>query len=497
MKLTCENISKTFGNITALKNASLSVAEGEIRALLGGNGSGKSTIAKIIGGAVSPDTGAVKIRDKVIKTKSPSNTKKHGIVITSQELGLFTNLSVEENLCICQLPVTRGLFVNKKEIKKRAFEILKSLKLEHLLDKEISELAPNQQYMVEFAKALVQQPDILIIDEITSALYREDVEVVREIIHALKAKGCTVIFISHRMSEIYSICDTVTVMKNGEIVGTYKINEKNENELLSLMTGRDIKDSDLESENNSLVYENTKTILNIKDLVLPRFDSKINIEVKKGEIIGIAGLQGHGQSEFLKTVFGLQGGIRLEIDGTEKHITSPIKAVKSGLAFVSGDREKEGVFGERSVSENLTAVNNLVLKKTRVNEMKLLKDYGVVFGSTRQQITTLSGGNQQKVVIGRWTSSMPLVLLADDPTKGIDVQARRDIHKIFRDLADAGSAVMMVSSDDEELVELTKHTHLSRIIVMYEGNIVKTLMGKDITKENIIAYSMPKGGGNK
>jgi ABC-type sugar transport system ATPase subunit len=495
MKLTCENISKTFGSIVALRNVSLSVAEGEIRALLGGNGSGKSTIAKVIGGAISPDSGTMQIHDKVCSSKSPANAKKHGIVITSQELGLFTNLSVEENLCICQIPVNGGLFVNKKELRKRAKDVLVRLNLENLLDKKISELPANQQYMAEFAKALVQQPNILIIDEITSALYREDVEVVREVVHELKSKGCIVIFISHRMSEIYSICDTVTVMKNGEIIGTYGVNEKKENELLSLMTGKNIAELVFQSENNNPVYENIQTILDIKDLTLPSYGSHINLEVKKGEIIGIAGLQGHGQSDFLKTIFGLNGTVDLKISGEQKHISSPGKAVKSGLAFVSGDREKEGVFGERSVSENLSVVTDLVLKKSKVDEAQLLKDYGVVFGSTRQQITTLSGGNQQKVVIGRWTSANPLILLADDPTKGIDVQARRDIHKIFRDMTDAGSAVIMVSSDDEELVELTKQAKISRILVMYEGNVVKQLVGNDITKENIVAYSMPKGGG--
>jgi ABC-type sugar transport system ATPase subunit len=494
MKLICENISKAFGSIVALRNVSLSVSEGEVRALLGGNGSGKSTIAKVIGGAIFPDTGTVKIEEKVCNVKSPAGAKRNGVVITSQELGLFSNLSVEENLCICQIPLSGGIFVSRKEMKKKAIEALKLMNLQHLIDSQISELPSNLQYMIEFAKALVQRPSILIIDEITSALYREDVEVVSKIIKELKSNGCSIVFISHRMSEIYSICDTVTVMKNGETVGTYLVNEKNENELLSLMTGRDIKDVELEGEKNNAVYKNTKTILNIKELSLPQFSSHINLEVKKGEIIGVAGLQGHGQSDFLRTVFGLSGIIKLEINGEDKHISSPIKAVKSGIAFVSGDREREGVFGERSVSENLSIVNKLILKKDNVDETKLLKDYGVVFGNTGQQIITLSGGNQQKVVIGRWTSARPLVLLADDPTKGIDVQARRDIHKIFRNLADSGSAVIMVSSDDEELVELTKQASLSKIIVMYEGNIVKTLIGSDITKENIVAYSMAKGG---
>jgi ABC-type sugar transport system ATPase subunit len=495
MKLACENISKTFGSIVALRNVSISVAEGEVRALLGGNGSGKSTIAKVIGGAINPDSGVVKVRNKVCNSKSPMDARRHGIVITSQELGLFTNLSVEENLCICQIPVNIGLFVDRKKLKDKAVKILKWLGLEHLMDKEVSKLPPNQQYMVEFAKALVQEPEILVIDEITSALYREDVEVVRKIVGELKMRGCSILFISHRMSEIYSICDSITVMRNGEVVGTYDNGENDENTLLSLMTGRNITGATLMCEDNRIIYENINTILNIKDLQLHKFGSHINLEVKKGEIIGIAGLQGHGQSDFLKNVFGLNETAKLEINGEEKHISSPGKAVKSGLAFVSGDREKEGVFGERSVAENLNVVSRLVLKKSKVDEMKLLKDYGVVFGSTRQQITTLSGGNQQKVVIGRWTSALPLILLADDPTKGIDVQARRDIHKIFRELADAGSAVIMVSSDDEELVELTTQTSLARIIVMYEGNIVKTLTGSDITKENIAAYSMPKGGG--
>ncbi|WHH59039.1 sugar ABC transporter ATP-binding protein [Petroclostridium sp. X23] len=492
MNLRCDGISKIYGSVIAISNADLSVKKGEVRAILGGNGSGKSTLAKILGGAVKPNAGNIEVYGRPYTVQSPSEAKKNGVVITSQELSLFMNLTVEENLCICNIPVSGSIFTDKKAIKEKALYILKKLGLEEILYKSIASLPANEQYLIEFAKALVQEPQILIIDEITSALYRKDVEVVKKIINELKEKGCSILFISHRMPEIYSICDSVTVMKNGETIGTFRIDEKDENELLSLMTGRNICSNQHKVQEIEIQEADKREIvISINDIELPQFHSKIDLELKEGDIIGIAGLQGHGQSDLVRKLFGMEGPVDLSVHGKQRHIASPYQAVKAGFAFISGNREQEGTFRERSVSENLRAVSNLVLKKEKVDELKLLKDYGVKFDTPKQQITALSGGNQQKVVIGRWTSTLPKLLLADDPTKGIDVQARRDVHQIMRQLAESGSVVIMVSSDDEELVELTQITKYSKVIVMYEGKIVRVLTGADITEENIAAASMP------
>jgi ABC-type sugar transport system ATPase subunit len=492
--LRCKELAKSYGAVQALRNITFSLKKGEVMGILGGNGSGKSTLTKILGGAVTPSAGEIELYGEVCKLLSPAKSKKKGIIITSQELSLFTNLSVEENLLLCNLPTVSSLFVNKKELKRRARAVLEKIDMVDLLDKKVSELPANQQYLIELAKALVQQPNILLIDEITSALYREEVEIVKKVVRELKQEGCSVLFISHRMPEIYSMCDSVTVIRNGETIGTFGLKEKTENELLSLMSGREISDMEMSSSLTSFhTQQKEETLLSVPSITLAKFRTEFNLDIKAGEIIGIAGLQGHGQSDLVRTLFGMMEPVSLQLEGKDYTFTKTRDAVQAGLAFVSGDREKEGVFPGRPVSENMSVVQEMVRKKNKVNEQEILQDYGVVLHTSKQPITTLSGGNQQKVVIGRWTASQPRVLLADDPTKGIDVQARRDVHRILRNLASEGSAVVMVSSDDEELVELTKPFPSSRILVMYEGRITRTLTGSEITTENIISAANPKG----
>ena len=229
MDLEVKNISKHYGAVVAIKRADISVKSGEVRAILGGNGSGKSTLAKVVSGLINHNTGEIYIDGKQIEFSSPEDAKSHHVIMTSQELSLFKNLTVEENICICNLP-RKGAFTDRKEVKERAKQILERMKLSHLMGELVMNLAPDQQYMVELAKAIVQEPKILMIDEITSALYREEVDIVDEIIRDLKQQGCSILFISHRMSELYAMCDSVTIMKNGETLGTYAITEKTEDE---------------------------------------------------------------------------------------------------------------------------------------------------------------------------------------------------------------------------------------------------------------------------
>ena len=240
MELVFRDLSKHYGAVVAIKKASMEIKQGEVRAILGGNGSGKSTLAKIIGGLVGRNSGEILIDGEPVDFKSPKDAKANHVIMTSQELSLFTNLTVEENICICNVP-KKGIFTDRKKLKEEARKVLEKMNLDSLMGTKVSELPTNQQYMVELAKALVQHPKILIIDEITSALYREEVEIVDRIITELKAQGCIVLFISHRMVELYAMCDTVTIMRNGETLGTYPMAEKTEDELLSLMVGTKIE----------------------------------------------------------------------------------------------------------------------------------------------------------------------------------------------------------------------------------------------------------------
>jgi ABC-type sugar transport system ATPase subunit len=490
MGIIISDVSKRYGSVVAISKASMSVEDGEIRAILGGNGSGKSTLAKAVGGIICYDTGKVIFNGKEIHFSSPKEAKKNKVIITSQELSLFENLTVEENICICDVPIKIGFFTNKKEVSRKAYQILETMKLTNLLGKKVSELHPNQQYMVELAKAIVQEPKVLIIDEITSALYRQDVEIVDDILKNLKSQGCIILFISHRMMELYTICDSVTIMRNGETLGTYDMQEKTEDELLSLMVGSTIVSYHGEGKSNTNLYQENISI-RVPSIPIKSYQTTESLDISSGEIIGIAGLQGHGQSDLVRSLYGLQGSINVEIDGKQCLISNPKCAVKQGFAFISGNRERDGVFNERDLKENVTAVLELVKNKNVSNAKELLNSYNVRFDNTKQIITKLSGGNQQKVVVARWLSTKPKLLLADDPTKGIDVKAREDLHKEFSKLAKQGSSVIYASSDDDELVNITSMAERSRVIVMYEGQISKTLVGNEITRENISAASMP------
>lgn len=494
MILECKKISKTFGANPALKDVDLIVESGEIRALLGGNGSGKSTMSKIIGGALNATSGTMEIDGKPYLPKSAIDAKKRSIVFTSQELSLFDNLTVEENLMLCGFALNHTIRVKKKELMKEARDFLDCYGLLHLADKKISSLAANEQYLVEFMKAIIQKPDILIIDEITSALYREDVKIVRQVMDKLKKEGKIVLFISHRMPEIMEMCDAVTVLRNGAIVGSFLTREVTKAQLVSKMTGRDIAAEGIQKQNQRILPENGQEpdmLLRVKEMELPQFGTYIDLDIRKGEIIGVAGLQGHGQADLVRQLFGLSRQVKPEVElmGEKVKIHSPSSAIWKGLSFISGDRGIEGTFAERTIEENVQAVPELILKK-RADTEEVLKKYKVKYGGRKDLITSLSGGNQQKVVIARWLSVNPKLLLADDPTKGIDVQARSDVHKIMTGMARDGSAVLMVSSDDEELVNLTRMADYSRVIVMYEGRIVKTLCGSEITVENIAAASV-------
>lgn len=488
MGLEFSNISKHYGAVIAIKNAEMSINDGEVRAILGGNGSGKSTLAKVIGGMIGRNSGEIKIDGRPVNFSSPKDAKRHKVIMTSQELSLFTNLKVEDNICICDVP-TKSIFMNKEALRKKALNILKKMKLESLLGKKVSELPPNQQYMVELAKALVQDPKILVIDEITSALYREDVEIVDEIIKELKKQGCIVLFISHRMGELYAMCDSVTIMRNGETIGTYPMAEKTEDELLSLMVGSKIESFHREERERDNTAK--EVLISAKQIPIPSYNTIESLVIEKGEIVGVAGLQGHGQTDLIRSLYGLNGNIKLEINGKSESINSAKIAVEHGFAFVSGDREHDGTFSERNLKENLGAVSELVKHKKMGNPSKTLDELHVRYDNYKESITSLSGGNQQKVVVGRWLTTSPLLLLADDPTKGIDVKARTDLHQEFVKLAENGSGVIMISSDNDELVSLTSMVDHSKVIVMYEGHICAVLKGNKINRENISAASMP------
>lgn len=500
-------ISKRYGSVTALNNVSLSAKSGEIRGILGGNGSGKSTLVKIIAGLAGSGSGRIKIDGMDYNAVSPKDAKDKGIVMTSQELSILPNLTVSENLNLCVIPKQLKFFYNRRGMRERTMEMLGRLGLEGRENTPVADLPPNELYMLEFGKALLQDPKILLIDEITSALYRENVEVVSRILKEGKREGKIIFFITHRMHELYSICDTITVMRNGESIGTYGVGEKTEEELLQMMAGENNSTAGYAETEDIVAGNRTKTnqagdnkehpvLLETAGLPIPQYGTKISLQIHAGEIIGVAGLQGHGQSDLVRTLHGMRGPVRVKLNGREVHLRNPHQAVRHGFAFIPGDREREGVFAEHSIEENAETVCNLVQKKKLAGMEKRLEPLHVKYDHIRQPLTSLSGGNQQKVVFGRWVISGPKLFLADDPTKGIDVNARTELHGLLAGQVRDGAALLMVSSDDDELAAICKMAGRSRVIVMYEGQIVKTLTGDEITRENIIAAAIPtkKGG---
>lgn len=489
-----QKINKRYGAIVALKDVDLSIEEGEVRALLGGNGSGKSTISKIIGGIVEKDSGRIIIDGNDVSFSEPAAAKNKGIAVTAQELSLFNEMTVEENLSLINMPKKAGLFHDKQKSREKILEALEKVNMEETLHLKVKKLTDNQKYLIEMAKALLSNPKILIVDEITSALRREEVGVIKEIVNELSGKGCVIIFITHRINEIFDICHSVTVLKNGELVNTYKTKEVTEDQLLFDMVGEDIVFSKNKVAEDKTEEKNNKIIFKAQNIAIPGFENAyVNLELAEGEVVGITGLQGQGQSALLKELFGLGRKNVVEISGKQIELASAQKAVKEGIAYLSGDRANEGTFIGRSIAENLDVVNETVLRRKKINQEEVLKENGVKYGKQSDAIESLSGGNQQKVVIGRWAITNPKVLLADDPTKGIDVLARKAVHEKINELSKMGSAVIFVSSDDEELVTLASRVDNYSVFVMYGGKIVKHLKGENISTANIIGASVPFG----
>ena len=494
----CQGIKKHFKGVKALQGASLDIKAGEIRALFGGNGSGKSTLAKILGGVLAPDEGEILIDGKTVPINSPQAAKAQGIVVTSQELSLFYNTDIASNIMFNTLPTRRGLFMDRRRIEEEAAHSIDRFNLRDSLNIPVSELPDNKKYLVEFAKALMQKPKLLIIDEVTSALFLQDFEIVRTAIFELSEQGIPVIYISHRMSEIFNVCKAVTVMRNGVTVGTYDLSGMPREELLRLMTGEEKGEEGPQTEVASPAPAAATAAaghpaLRVKDLDLTAFGKRISLAAQRGEFIGFSGLQGQGQSELIRTLFGMRGHVSMEIMGTETSFHTPLEAIRRGIGFLSGNREIEGSFSERPVRENMDVVHSYVLGRGGMDFAATVKEYNIVVDSPNQPIKSLSGGNQQKVIISRWTGVKPKILLADDPTKGVDVQARREVHQIIRGLVNAGTTVLMSSSDDEELVDIASLIPMTRILIFYMGEIIETLRGDQITVARIVSSSLAKG----
>ncbi|WP_295812443.1 sugar ABC transporter ATP-binding protein [uncultured Nitratireductor sp.] len=490
-KLKLSGVSKAYGATLALRRGDLELDSGEVHVLIGANGSGKSTLCKIVAGSVRPDAGEVLLDGRAVTVSGPRAAQALGIGIFYQELSLADHRSVAENICLPDLPRQNGLFIDRTALRAEAeryialFETVAGAALQ--ADTIVGDLRADQRQLVEIMKALATEAPILIFDEPTSALDRAQVDRFFEILRDLKSKGRSIVFISHRMDEIFAIGDRVTVIRDGETVGTTTISETSPDAVIHMMVGEQETLATPQAA-PPIHAPSTDIALKVEGLTGAGFH-EVSFAVGRGEILGLGGLHGQGQSAILKALFGAvaprSGEVKLA--GERLRIDSPRSAIAQGLAYVSGDRGRDGVISGRPILENVTPIhalrNRLLLARPgRLAEKALpaLKALNTKFAGLSHSIGSLSGGNQQKIVIARWLIDKPDILLLDDPTKGIDLSAKADLFALIRELAAEGLAIVLYSSEDAELLN-----NADRILVFNGGSVSRELSGAERTRYNL------------
>ncbi|MBP1883956.1 sugar ABC transporter ATP-binding protein [Sinorhizobium mexicanum] len=491
-KLRLSGVSKAYGATLALRRGDLEVMAGEVHVLMGSNGSGKSTLCKIIAGSVRPDAGKILIDNRPATITGPHSAQAEGIGIFYQELSLAAHRSVEENICLAALPIKAHLFVDRALLKQRAARYIRLF--EEVAGEGFSagalvgNLRPDQRQLVEIMKALASEAPIMIFDEPTSALDRAQVDRFFEILRDLKRQDRGVIFISHRMDEIKAIGDRVTIIRDGETITTLNLAETDAASVIRLMVGGSGDMPASQSSAPAVVNGKDGAAMTVRNLSGRGFRN-VSFEVAKGEILGFGGLHGQGQSALLRAIFGagsISSGEVLIGDG-RFDVSSPRDAIRRGCAYVSGDRGRDGVISGRPIIENVTPIHYLRDRlliarpsKLRDKVVPALQSMHTKFESLFRPINSLSGGNQQKVIIARWLIDRPHVLLLDDPTKGIDLSAKADLFALIRQLAAEGLGILLYSSEDAELLG-----NANRILVFNGGSVSRELTGADRTRYNL------------
>lgn len=487
--LRMSGICKSFGGCQALTDVDFACNKGEVHVLAGENGAGKSTILKILAGLFEADRGEICLKGEKVKIRSPKQSQDLGIAMVFQELTLVGELTVEENLFLNMEPVRFGI-VDRKRIRQQAESVMERYGITIDLDAIVCKLTVAQQQMVEIIKILLHDPELIILDEPTSALARKEVEKLFQIVRNLIEKEKTIIFISHRLEEVFEIGDRVTVFKDGEKVGTKSVGEIDTDGLIRMMVGRSLQNI-FPPKNTEITDE---VLFEVKELT-GRALQQVSFAVRKGEILGIAGLQGHGQTELMNAISGLypleKGEIRMK--GREIKVKNAKAALKNKIALVPSDRKTEGLMLGLPVRDNLTLCSlgrRARLGVISASEEKTYVDHSVkslsikVF-NVNNPASSLSGGNQQKVVLGKELGIDPDVILFHEPTRGIDVEAKNEFYNIMKNLAKEGTAVIMCSSDMMEVIGMS-----NRVAVMYEGAVTQILEGENITEENIMRCAM-------
>jgi len=479
------NISKTFPGVKALDNVSIDVKSGEVHALLGENGAGKSTLIKVLGGIYKADGGEIFINGRKTVIDSVLEAQKAGISIIHQELVLVPYMTVAENIFLGREP-RKGKFADRGKMETETQKLLNDYEMNISADTLVKDLPIAQQQMVEIVKAISYNSKILVMDEPTSSISDKEVEFLFSIMRTLTKKGVGIVYISHKMSELEEICDTVTVMRDGAVVGTKTVKDTTKDELIAMMVGRQLKNYYTRDYSSS-----GEVVMKCEHISDGKMVKDVSFEVRKGEIVGFSGLVGAGRSETMLAIFGLSQRHKgtIELDGKKVAIHNPVEAMKAGLALVPENRKDEGLYPVQTVRYNSTIE---ILKEfvhgmsvdTRKEE-KITQEYidalNIKTPSQLQTVGNLSGGNQQKVLFARWLATKPKVLVLDEPTRGVDVGAKAEIYEIMNRLAREGMSIIMISSELPEIINMS-----DRVYVMREGKVGGCLNHDELSQESIM-----------
>lgn len=488
------NISKAFPGVQALDNVDFNLKKGEVLGLIGENGAGKSTLIKIIGGIINKDSGSVSLDGSAVDIRHPKKAEELGISIIHQELNLLPNLTIADNIFIGREKTSAPGVIDEAKMRNEASSLLDKVGLKVSPETLVEELSVSQKQMVEIAKALSFESRIIIMDEPTSSLTDSEVEILFSIIGELKKMDVAIVYVSHKMEEIFKLCDRVQILRDGKHIDTLKLSETTEDEIITLMVGRKLE----------TLFEKTEhpigeEVLRVENLSTDNGVKNISFSLRRGEVLGFAGLVGAGRSEVMRAIFGLDkvtGGL-IFLGGREVSMVHPSKAIASNLGFVPEDRKKQGLVLDLSVKENvsmanLDAVSNLGvvdLRKEKTIVKGFIDKLRLKTPNEDAVVSSLSGGNQQKVVLAKWLSTKPRILILDEPTRGIDVGAKKEIYHIINELAGEGVSIIMISS---ELIEILSMS--DRIVVMHEGEWKGTLDASEASQELIMTTALSANG---
>ena len=484
--LRLEGIVKTFPGVRALDGVNFDVRPGEVHALMGENGAGKSTLMKVLAGVYQPDGGQIIIDDKPVKMTNPIEAKEHGVILIHQELSLAEEMTVAENVFLGELPRTRWGFVDWGALDERVGTILKKLNCDFGPRTKIGTLSIAKKQMCEIARALTHDAKVVVFDEPTASLTDAEKVVLFDVIRDLQSEGVGLVYISHRMEEIFKITDRISILRDGSYRGTLITKETNEEEVTQAMIGRK-----LDLSRHETTHELGDVMLEVRGLSCGKLYQDVSFAVREGEVLGFYGLVGAGRTEIVETLFGLRrpSAGEILIAGEETTITSPVDAIGLGISLVPESRKEQGLVLGMNCRDNITlpqiddlTAGPFVAHGAEIAIYDMYRDrLQIKSPSWRTRVGNLSGGNQQKIVIGKWLSMKPRILIVDEPTRGIDVGSKSEIHNLIRELAGQGYAVIVISSEMPEVLHVS-----DRIVAMYSGRVMREFTSDEVTEDNLI-----------